>query len=99
MMNDRIASYIGFAIKARQVVRGSDALERAIPKARVKLIIVDSSASEYTVQRFQSLATQFNTPFILLETRNRLEEIIKKPNCKSIGIMNESLARAILESA
>ena len=93
-MADKILSYIGFAIRARNVKMGVNSCETL--KGRVPLFILCKSASLNTQKDAISLAKKHNSKIVV--SVNPLEEIVCKQNCKLIAITNNELAKAILNN-
>ena len=95
MANDKIGSYIGFAIKARNVLFGQYTIENY--KKHVYLLIVCESAKKNTIKSALNLKEKFNAP--LITTKGiLLDDVVYKQNCKIIAITNKNLADAILKN-
>lgn len=87
-------SYIGFAIKARKLRTGINAISTL--SKNVFLIILCSSGEKNSKKEAAKLAKRFNAP--LIESKTKLEDIVGKQNCKVAAITDENLANAILQN-
>jgi hypothetical protein len=65
-------------------------------KKGIKLILVCSTASENTFKLAIKYKNRFSCPLIICKCG--LENAVNKPNCKIAAILDESLAKAILDN-
>ena len=94
MNNDKVATLIGFAVKANKLIYGLDELEEGTRKRY--LIVYCSTLSDRAKAAVKRVAKRDNVPII--ETLNRrLEDIVYKRNCKVIGIANKQMSEAIIQ--
>lgn len=89
-MESKIATYIGFAIKANKVKWGIDNITEK--RARAKIILIDSSLSERSKRNIVSYA--LSKMIKLIELKN-LAELTNRKEAKAIGIYEKNLAEAI----
>ena len=94
-MQDKIISYIGFAVKARKVKMGVNAVDTV--KKGVHLLVLCASAAQNTQKEATSFAKRFNCKIVLCKTY-LLENIVHKENCKLIAITDRQFANAILNN-
>ncbi len=87
-------TFIGFAIKARKVKMGVNAVN-TLKKA--ELLIVCSTATENTLKEAVSLSKKLLAKLLVLNDI-KLEEVVFKENCKLIAITDKALSKAILDS-
>ena len=93
-MNDKVASLIGFAVKANKLIYGVDELIEG--KRKRYLIIYCHTLSDRSKAAVKEVALRDKVP--LIETKGKkLEEIVYKNNCKVIGVSNKQMADAIIE--
>ncbi len=85
--------YIGFAIKARKLRTGINAVSTL--NKGVYLIILCSTGEKNARKEAEKLAKKNGAPLIE-STKYSLEEITGKENCKVAAITDESLAGAIM---
>ena len=95
MENSKLLTYIGFAIKARKVRAGVNAISTL--KGGVKVLIICETASENTFNDAVKLANKFNAPLVVSKTY-KVEDIIKKEHCKLLAVQDDSLGKAILNN-
>lgn len=88
-------SYIGFAIKARKLRTGINAIGTL--GGGVYLIILCHSGEKNAVKEAENLSAKHGVPLIL-STKRTLESITGKENCKVAAITDENLATAIMNN-
>lgn len=90
----KIVAYVGFAIKSKNIIFGTDDI---IKSKRVKIILLSESLSNSSKSKIENYAKQKN-----IEVKNFkaevFNEIINNQNIKAAAITNESLADAINKS-
>ena len=95
MNNSKPLTFIGFAIKARKVRFGVNAVATLKPK--IPLLILCDTASDNTKKEAVKLSNKLQST--LLITRGvKIEEIVYKENCKLIAILDDGLAKAITQN-
>ncbi len=95
MQNNKIKTYIGFAIKSRKLRTGVNVI-KSLNKG-VYLLLLCKSASENTVSEAKSLAKKFGCK-ILVTAEDLLEDVVYKVNCKLAGVTEPNLAKAIYDN-
>lgn len=95
MQQDKIHSYIGFAIRANKVRLGVNAI--ASLKGSIPLLLLCNTASDNTKKEAMALAAKYHSAVVLSKTE-RLEDLFNKENCKLGAILDKSLAEAILNN-
>lgn len=95
METSKPLTFIGFAIKARKVRSGVNAIETL--KGGVKVLILCATASKNTVDEVVKISKKLSAPIVISKTY-KVEDIIKKPNCKLLAIQDESLGNAVLQN-
>ncbi len=94
MVNAKIKSYIGFAIKSNQVVFGVDNLE--VFRKKIHLIIVSDNISEKSMNRLKLVSQNKDAEILVFSD---VEGLTCRKNCKALGITNFELAKAIKNSS
>lgn len=94
-MNDKIHTYIGFAVKSGKVRLGVNAIYTL--KGSIPLLLLCDSASENTKKEAKKIAKKYNSVMVLVKNE-KLEDIFYKENCKLAAILDQSLAKAILDN-
>ena len=93
-MSDKIASLIGFAIKADKIIYGLDELSHS--KHKRYLIIRCNTLSQGAKEETLFVAERDKVP--LIEVKNgTLADLVHKRNCKVIGIKNKQMADAMMQ--
>ncbi len=91
---NKISSYVGFAIKSRNVLVGQSIIKQNRDK-QIYCILLCKSASENLVNLANNVANKQNCEVI---TVNNLEEITHKDGIKIIAITDENLGKAIIKN-
>ncbi len=90
MRENKIAAYLGFALRARKVVLGVGAAQTA---HGICLLVVDRTASENSRKEIEKIRKRENCPLVEVDD---LEGMTGKAYCKLAAVREENLARAIL---
>jgi len=90
----KILTFIGFSIRARKLRAGANAVA-TLKKANV--LIICHTASKNAYDEAIKLCKKFNAPLIESKTY-KIEELVRKENCKLVAIQDESLGNAILQN-
>ena len=94
MEKSKAFTFIGFAIKARKLRCGVNAIS-TLKKA--DLLILCSSASENTKKDAVKLSKKLNAKLLVLN-EVLLESVVYKDKCKLVAVTDNALAKAILNS-
>jgi len=88
----KIETLIGFAVKAQKIIYGAD---RIFNNKNAKLIVICKSLADNSKKKIfdKVLPTQK-----IIESKNLLENIVFKTNCKVIAITDINFIKAILEN-
>lgn len=95
IMRDKIYTYIGFAVKAGKVRLGVNAIGTI--KNTIPLMLLCDTASENTKKDAVKLAKKYGSK-IVVSKEDKLEDLFYKENCKLAAVLDESLAKAILDN-
>lgn len=93
-MTNKIKTYLGFAVKARKLTYGIDALERNM--RGVKLLLVSKTAAQNSYDKALLMASRAQKPVLVVDD---LSETLHRPGCKVAGLSDTSLAGAIIKNA
>lgn len=94
-MNNKIPALLGFASKAGQIVTGTAAVEAAIKKHRVYLVICASDLAPRTLKNFDLWCQTNQIQFSILATRTEIGHWVGKPERGIIGITSNHFANSI----
>ena len=94
MEKNKVVTFIGFAVRARKVKCGVNAIKTL--KGSVPVIVICKSASENTFNDVSSVAKKLSAQVIISQDY-LVEDIVHKENCKVVAITDKALATAVLE--
>lgn len=95
MNEPKIVSYVGFAIRMNKAIFGLESIRRA--KGTVPVIIYDGGLGGDALKRIKSIEERLGSKLIKLNSP--LSETFKRENLKLIGVIDKSLANAIIAVA
>ena len=96
MQKNKVFTYIGFAIRAKKLRTGTNAIKTL--KGDVFLLIICKTASKNAFKEVEKLGQKFNCPILITNTVT-VEEIVNKENCKIMAICDRELSKAIIASS
>lgn len=94
MERNKVVTFIGFAIRARKVKCGVNAIKTL--KGSVPVIIICKTASQNTFDEVSQIAKKLSAQMLISE-EYLVEDIVHKENCKVVAITDKALAKAVLE--
>lgn len=94
-MTDAAAGLLGLCRRAGKVISGETAVQSAILKNEVKLLILACDASKRSQENFMQLAKNNNIPVFHYSTKNELGFLLGKAPRAAVAITDEQLARGI----
>lgn len=95
MNEPKIVSYVGFAIRMNKAIFGLESIRRA--KGTVPVIVYDGGLGGDALKRIKSIEERLGSKLIKLSAP--LAETFKRENLKLIGVIEKSLANAIIAVA
>jgi len=96
MTEEKICSFMGLAVKARQAVSGSFMSDKAIKMGTAKLVLVAKDASENTKKGFRDAGKFYNATIRELGSKELLGKYSGKDSRTAIAITSESFANKLL---
>ena len=87
----KVKSYVGFAIKSREITYGVDDI---VKTKKSKLVLASKDLGESSLSKLQKFASEKNLEVILLDSADFVE-IVQNENIKVVSVENKSLAEAI----
>lgn len=93
MLVNKLESLLGFAVKSGKIVFGFDNLCET--RKNVKLVICSPSTNEKVKQKLILLCDHKKWDFV--ESKELLEDLIHRENCKVVGIVDKNMSSAILK--
>lgn len=85
---NKLATMLGFASKAGQIIAGTEAVTAAIKKHRVHLVICAGDMAERTQRNFRGLCESNQIAFYSLASREELGHWIGRPERGIIGVVS-----------
>ena len=92
MNNDKIARYVGFAVKSGKIVFGLDNFPGK--KRQLKLVLADITLSGGSLEKAKRLCSEYNIPLIEISD---VEGLTGKSGCKAAGITEDNLSKEIIK--
>ena len=93
VLNNKLEALLGFAVKSGKIVFGFDNLCET--RKNVKMVIYSPTTNEKVKQKLLLLCEHKH--WKLVESIDNMENIIHRDNCKVVGILDTSMASAILK--
>ncbi|MBR1992691.1 MAG: ribosomal L7Ae/L30e/S12e/Gadd45 family protein [Firmicutes bacterium] len=94
-MNNKLKSYLGFAVRSRNLVSGYDTCINLIKIKKIKLILITKDASEKTLKRFRGLTENAGIPMYIMESSEEMAEMTGIEGRNIFGITDKNFAQAI----
>lgn len=93
----RIKGMIGLARRAGKVIIGTELITQAMPKGRVRLVLISSGASDGTRERLTHKCEYYKIPSLALDIeKEELGAILGKSGLvSSVAICDDSFANEI----
>ncbi len=95
MKADKILSYLGLAMRGRNLVSGEFQTEEAVKNGSAMLVIVAEDASENTNKLFKDKCSFYDVPVYSYGTKQTLGRAIGKDLRSSLAVTDAGLAQAI----
>jgi len=93
MDEQKLRGALGLSRRAGKCVTGDFAAERALKAGKVKLVVLDSLASDATRERYTALCGRVKVPLILVPG---MGQAIGKPDGRIAAVTDERFAHMIL---
>ena len=95
-MDSKSYQLIGMAARARKIAVGSIAIE-AIRSRKAKLAILSEDASDRTKKQVTNKCDFYGVNLVYADSREMLSNAIGKSNIVLVAILDEGLAKGIVE--
>ncbi len=92
---NKALSMIGLASKARCLVSGEFAVERAVKSHKAFLVIVANDASDNTRKKFEDMCRYYKVPIIFYSDKEELGRVLGKEYRASIALTDANFAKGI----
>lgn len=97
MMQNKVLSLTGLAVRAGKVVSGEFAVENAIKEGKAFLVIVTEDASDNTKKKFVDKSAYYHVPIAVFGTKETLGHAIGKEMRASLAVTDKGFAENILK--
>ncbi len=97
MEKSKLETYLGFCIRARKIIFGTEMISRQ--KRGVKLLIMDGNIGANSLKVMLKAKETLGCPLLRTEEAGALGEWLHKPAVKAAAITDDSLSAAILSVA
>lgn len=95
MINNRVYSLLGLAMKAGKVASGEFMTEKAVKTSLAHLVIVAEDASANTKKMFNDMCTFYHVPIAVFGTKEGLGAALGKELRASVAVNDEGFAKAL----
>ena len=92
MQDQKIKTYIGFAIRSNSIVFGADTVVNA--RKKIYLVAVADDINETAYKRTVKKCEKESIILLRFE-KGKISELTHRENCKCIGILDKNLSDAI----
>ena len=92
---NKIYSLLGLAVRSRNAVSGSFAVEKAVKGGRAAMVIVSEDASDNTVKMFRNMCSFYETPIFRYGKKEELGHAMGKEVRAVLAVTDEGFARSI----
>ena len=93
METSKMRTYLGFCIRARKIVFGSEMISRQ--KKGVYLLLADGGIGKSSFKPVVAASERFGCPIVMTDAE-ALGELLSRPAVKAVAITDKNLASAIL---
>ncbi len=91
-MGSNSLSYVGLAYRAGRALAGTEACEKGIKRAQVKLLLMQQGLSEGTMERFIKLCGKYRVEARVMDGKQSLGSAIGRPEVMLVGVTDQGLA-------
>jgi ribosomal protein L7Ae-like RNA K-turn-binding protein len=96
MSNNRWASLLGLANRARKVISGEELTVKEIRSGKAKLVLLAEDASENTMKKIKDKCSSYGVPLRKVPDRYTLGHAIGKDARVVVAIIDEGFANKLL---
>lgn len=97
MINNRIYSLLGLAMKAGKVASGEFMTEKAVKTSMAHLVIVAGDASANTKKNFTDMCAYYHVPVVIFGSKEGLGAALGKELRASLAVNDEGFAKALTQ--
>lgn len=97
MKNDRILSFLGLAVRGRNLVSGEFSTEKAVKEEKAKLVVVSADASDNTKKLFTNKCSYYHVPLAFYADKESLGKAVGKEPRSSVAVTDYGMAQNIIK--
>ena len=98
MIQNKVLSLIGLAIKSGNIASGSFATEKAVKDGKARIVIAAGDVSDNTRERYINMCSARNVPIYFYGTKDELGHAIGKEFRAAMAVTDKGLADLITEN-
>lgn len=95
MIQNKILSYVGLAVKSGNVASGEFLTEKAVKDGRARLVLVAEDSSDNTKKKFMNMCEFHHVPLYFFGTKESLGHGMGKEMRASLAILDQGFANAM----
>lgn len=95
-MKSNFFQFLGLAKRAGKTLEGYNKCEDGVKRGRVFLILLSSSVSKNTLDKFKNYAEKFNVPIIENIDEDKLSKSVGASVIKVLGISDENISKKLI---
>ena len=97
MIQNKVLSMLGLAMKGRNLVSGEFQTENAVKAGKAMLVVIAEDASANTKKLFHNKCSYYKVPVYEFGTKEELGRAIGKDFRSSVGVCDAGLADVIIK--
>lgn len=95
MLTDKLAGYLGFAVRARKLQTGYNTVLGLIEKRKAKLVIVAENAAEGTRDKISGKCRSHNVPCVIFGESDELSHVTGTGKTTVFAVIDGDFAKVI----
>jgi ribosomal protein L7Ae-like RNA K-turn-binding protein len=96
MIDPKIRTMIGFAIKSGNIDIGEELCKKGLFKGRISLLFIASDMSPSNSSDMKEMCDKFKVRYIDEYTKDELSEVVGKENKVLVGVTSKKFSREII---
>lgn len=96
-MDKELLNFIGLMNRAGALITGAELVLNGVRSGKVKLVLIDPSASENTLKKITDKCKFYNVSYMKLTAGADLGRAIGKRSRKVIGITDQNFVKALIK--
>ena len=92
MQNKKIETFIGFSIRARKLVAGTNAISFC---KKINVVFLCHTGSQNARKEATKIARKYRAPLVLSKV-TLIDDLVNKTNCKMFALTDDKLSQAVM---